>query len=78
MSRRSKLDNIIEFELFHQQEPPPVPIIIKPECDGWSDVINKLRDLQVDQWNARYSDPFIIDGSSWSLIVRLAELKIKS
>jgi hypothetical protein len=77
-TRKSELDNIIEFELFHQPGPPPAPVIIKPECDGWSDIINKLRDLQVDRWDARYSDPFIMDGSSWSLIVRSAGLKIKS
>ena len=69
---------IIKFETFDMPGPLPEPIVLTYRSNGWSDIIRKLTDLQVDKWDAEYCDPSIMDGSGWSLIVRSAELNIQS
>jgi hypothetical protein len=75
---KTGLDHIIEFAVFRTPGFPPVPTIIKPEDDAWSETINKLADLQVNKWRSSYCNPEIMDGRGWYLNVRSTELKIKS
>jgi hypothetical protein len=71
-------NQVIKFETFEMPGPPPEPIILTPENDDWSDTICKLADLQVDKWDADYSDFSVLDGGGWSLTVRAAEFNIQS
>jgi hypothetical protein len=71
-------DHIIEFAVFITPGFPPVPTIIRPEDDIWSDTLKKLVDLQVNKWKSSYCNPKIMDGSGWDLTIRSTELKKKS
>lgn len=71
-------NHIIEFAIFDTPGFPPVPFILIPEDDAWSDTIDKLVELQVNKWRSSYCNPEITDGRGWNLTVRATELKIKS
>lgn len=71
-------DHIIEFAIFDTPGFGPVPIIIRPEDDAWSDTVKKLAELQVNKWRSSYCNPEIMDGQGWYLTVRSPELKKKS
>lgn len=71
-------NQVIKFETFEMPGPPSEPIILTPENDNWSEIIRKLADLQVDKWEADYSDPSVLDGVGWSLTVRATEFNIQS
>ena len=71
-------NQVVEFETFEMPGPPPERIKLTPENDDWSDIISKLADLQVDKWDADYSDLSVLDGVGWSLTVRAAEFNIQS
>jgi YgiT-type zinc finger domain-containing protein len=74
----TKPDQIIEFAIFDTPGFGPVPIIIRPEDDAWSDTVKKLAELQVNKWRSSYCDPEIMDGQGWYLTIRSPELKKKS
>ena len=54
-------NHIIEFVIFDTPGFGPVPIIIRPEDDAWSDTVKKLAELQVNKWRSSYCDPEIMD-----------------
>lgn len=69
---------MIVFDTYDMPGPPPEPITLTPEDDEWASVLSKLEELGVKEWKAKYSDPSVLDGNGWSLVVRSTELNRKS
>lgn len=69
---------IIVLETYQMPGPPPEPIIITPDHDEWAIILSKLEELGVKRWKTKYSNPSVLDGSGWSLVVRSTEFNRKS
>lgn len=69
---------IILFETYHMPGPPPEPVIITPDHDEWASILSKLEKLGVKKWKTKYTNPSVLDGSGWSLVVRSTEFNRKS
>lgn len=51
---------------------------IEPSPKKWKKIVNLCNEIGIWEWKPRYENPEIMDGSSWRVLIEIADIKLDS